>query len=250
MSNKKHAKIMKFAQWTMDRIGIKNRPDIELTDDIAIVKKHRAYGATTSDGKIWVYVGDRTPADTMRTLCHEILHAKQFEDGVASDYMDDEQEQYIEDLANAHAGRLMRKYGKKDASIYEDKKINESREGSLIHDVADSLPYAFVIPELTVSDNPYLQYKFSVAMASARGKKSRDQDKVHQFRDPSVSEYFRDEQVVVSYDPDIEEVIDLALKDIGITSGKRVIGVKGSQEPRDTSTKSPVQGFRGFGSDK
>jgi Zn-dependent peptidase ImmA (M78 family) len=117
--NKKHQQVMKFAEWTMDKIGLKNRPKIKLTDNIGIVKQHRAYGATSPDESIWVYVGDRTPADTMRTLAHELLHAKQFEDGVAHEHMDDEEEHHIEDLANAGAGRILRDYGKKDSSIYE-----------------------------------------------------------------------------------------------------------------------------------
>jgi hypothetical protein len=55
----------------------------------------------------------------MRTLCHELVHFKQFEDGTAANDMDDEQRLAVEDEANAIAGRLMREYGKLDKTIYE-----------------------------------------------------------------------------------------------------------------------------------
>jgi hypothetical protein len=124
--------------------------------------------------------------------------------------------------------------------------LKEGREGSLIHDVADSLPYAYLILGLDSSNNPYLQYKFGVAIAGARGKKSRDLDGIKPFHDKSEAAFFNDEEVIISFDPHIGEIIDQALKDIGMHGGKKIIGVKGSKEPTDTDTKSPVQGFRGF----
>jgi hypothetical protein len=86
---------------------------------MGMVNKNRSYGSTNSAGEIWTHIGNRTPADAMRTLCHELIHHKQFELGTARDDMDDEQRLKIEDEANAIAGRMMRAYGKIDGSIYE-----------------------------------------------------------------------------------------------------------------------------------
>ena len=47
--------------------------------------------------------------------------------------------------------------------------ISEGRIGSIAPDVARALPATYVIPELPNQD-PYLQYRFGVAMASAKGK--------------------------------------------------------------------------------
>jgi hypothetical protein len=86
---------------------------------MGMVNKNRSYGSTNSAGEIWTHIGNRTPADAMRTLCHELIHHKQFELGTARDDMDDEQRLKIEDEANAIAGRMLRTYGKIDGSIYE-----------------------------------------------------------------------------------------------------------------------------------
>jgi Zn-dependent peptidase ImmA (M78 family) len=55
---------------------------------------------------------------------HELVHHRQFEQGTAHSNMTEDEEQYIEDEANAIAGRLMREYGKKHEDIYENKKMS------------------------------------------------------------------------------------------------------------------------------
>jgi Zn-dependent peptidase ImmA (M78 family) len=113
--------LKKFAEWAIGELGIDVPPSIKYGSDITQVKKRRTYGSTRSDGHIWVYVGDRSPADVMRTLAHELVHHKQFQQGSAFDGMDEEQTQKIEDEANYQAGRMMRVYGKMDDSIYESR---------------------------------------------------------------------------------------------------------------------------------
>jgi hypothetical protein len=61
----------------------------------------------------------------MRTLCHELIHHKQFEIGTAHDGMNKEQTQSIEDEANAIAGRMMRDYGAEHEEIYESVSISK-----------------------------------------------------------------------------------------------------------------------------
>jgi hypothetical protein len=113
--------VRKFADWALKELNIKTPPTIKYGNDMAHVDKNRSFGSTRSNGDVWVHVGNRNTADIMRTLVHELIHVKQFELGSASDTMDDEQKQNIEDVANALAGRIMRVYGKRDASIYESK---------------------------------------------------------------------------------------------------------------------------------
>lgn len=110
--------LKQFCRWACKRLNINTDPQIHWEDDLDVVEKHRTFGTTASTGKIWVYVADRNSADIMRTLCHELVHYKQFEVGLASDDMSEEQKQSIEDVANAVAGRLMRDYGKKNVQIY------------------------------------------------------------------------------------------------------------------------------------
>jgi Zn-dependent peptidase ImmA (M78 family) len=110
--------VKKFAQWACKLLNIKNVPTINYSNDNAEVESKRTFGSTTSDGNIWVYIGNRSPADTMRTLVHELVHYKQFDAGLANDSMTDDQRQQVEDVANAMAGRIMRQYGKKYSSIF------------------------------------------------------------------------------------------------------------------------------------
>ena len=110
--------LRRFNSWACSRLNIKNEPKVRFSDDIDEVEEKRTFGSTSSDGEIWVHVGDRTPADIMRTLCHELVHYKQFDVGLAHEDMSEEQRQSIEDVANAVAGRLLRDYGKRNVDIY------------------------------------------------------------------------------------------------------------------------------------
>ena len=55
--------------------------------------------------------------------------------------------------------------------------IKESRSGSITADVGRALPGAFKIPALKNQD-PYLQYRFGVAIAGAKGAKKRAEDNI------------------------------------------------------------------------
>jgi len=118
----KLSQVQKFERWACKKLGLVDLPSIKYSDDVELAKKQRTFGSTRSDGTVWVHVGNRTVADVCRTLVHELIHVQQFQEGTATDDMDEEQRQQIEDEANSKAGRIMREYGKLDASIYESKK--------------------------------------------------------------------------------------------------------------------------------
>lgn len=107
-----------FVQWSCKRLGINQVPKIRYGQDIDEVEEKRTFGSTVNGGYIWIYLGERNTADIMRTLCHELVHHRQFETNLAHDDMNDETKQNIEDVANAMAGRLMREYGKQHVEIY------------------------------------------------------------------------------------------------------------------------------------
>ncbi len=353
--------ITAFAKWAIKRLGIESKPKIKICADKDRVEQYRTFGSTKPTGEIWVYSGNRNTADVMRTLCHELVHCKQYETGSAKAEMGQDDHLRVEDEANAIAGRLMREYGKMHVEIYEglnkdtlqanfrhektkgelkyvatgtartamapeggleinayyagqkiggvnfkaignnlvanmvtvhkdfrgkgiaaemyryarslgntiepnvrdqtshgqamwrsfkDKGIDrelmsEGRTGSLQHEVADSLPQAFSIPALS-SNNPYDQYKFGVAIASARGRQQRLDDGIGDFKKTDLDEVFADHEVVVSFDPNIGKIIDDALKQIGVSGKKVRIGVEGSRESTDVQKQSPVSSFRGY----
>lgn len=120
---------------------------------------------------------------------------------------------------------------------------NLGRTGSIEQDVALALPGAFKIPKLKNND-PYLQYRFGVAIAGAKGAKQRAQDGVPAYSKESV---FGENEIVVSYDPHVGEYIDDALKTMGMSPNDKVrIATQASVEMPDVETHSPVRGFKGY----
>lgn len=225
----------KFVGWACRKLGIDGQPKIKFSNNKEQVRNKRTFGTTKPDGEIWVYVGERNTADILRTLCHELVHYRQFQTGTAHSSMGEEETQHIEDEANALAGRLLREYGKINVEIYE------AKHGSMLPDVAAALPATYAIPELKNQD-PYLQYRFGVAMAGAKGSKRRKEDGVKEFSRESA---WGENAIVVSIDPNIEEYIDDALSQMGIKE-KRLISTTKSEEAGDVGARSPVNGFKGY----
>ena len=122
--------------------------------------------------------------------------------------------------------------------------IAEGRTGSITQDVGRALPGAFKIPALKNQD-PYLQYRFGVAIAGAKGAEQRKQDGVPPF-DGKESE-FGENEIVVSYDPHVVDYIHDALRAMGMPPGDAVqIGTMASEEATDVDKTSPVKGFQGY----
>lgn len=119
--------------------------------------------------------------------------------------------------------------------------INEGRIGSIQDDVAKALPATYSLPELKNQD-PYLQYRFGVAIAGAKGAKKRSEDNITPYSKESA---WGENEIVVSYGMDVGEYIDDALKAMGM-SGKKRLSTTKSEETGDVATKSPVVGFKGF----
>lgn len=234
-SSKKISSARRFIRWAIKVLGITGKPGVKFSNDIGRVRKRRTFGTTESSGEIWVYLGNRNTADILRTICHELVHYRQFETGAASDNMDDTQRQAIEDEANAVAGRLLRRYGKLDVGIYEGK------TGSIQADVASALPATYAIPQLKNND-AYLQYRFGVAMAGAKGAARRKEDGVDGFHRETL---WGENAIVSSTDPDIGLYIDDALNQLGL-SGKKLISSERSEEAGDVGARSPLPPFKGY----
>lgn len=121
------------------------------------------------------------------------------------------------------------------------KSLSEGKTGTLEPDVARALPAAYVIPELPNQD-PYLQYRFGVAIAGAKGAKKRKEDGIPPYAKQSA---WGENEIVVSFDPDIGEYIDDALKQMGMR-GKKLISTPKSEESPDIRHQSPIKPFSGY----
>ena len=121
--------------------------------------------------------------------------------------------------------------------------IKEGRTGSLAPDVGLALPGAFKIPALKNQD-PYLQYRFGVAIAGAKGAAQRAKDGVSAYSKESV---FGENEIVVSYDPHVVDYIHDALKAMDLPPGDaKRIGTQASEETPDVVKTSPVKAFKGY----
>lgn len=124
------------------------------------------------------------------------------------------------------------------------KEFIAEQHGSLTNDVSRALPGTYTIPGLPNSDF-YKQYRFGVAMASARGQIERQQDSVSPLEFESDTPW-GENMIVSSYmDPNIEADIDYAMKEVGVT-GKKLISTPGSDEAVDVVKNSPVKAFKGY----
>ena len=122
--------------------------------------------------------------------------------------------------------------------------VTEGRVGSITTDVGRALPGAFKIPALKNQD-PYLQYRFGVAIAGAKGAKQRAQDNVPPF--DGKESVFGENEIVISYDPHVVDYIHDALRAMGMPPSDAIqIGSMASEEATDVDTRSPVTGFRGY----
>ena len=118
---------------------------------------------------------------------------------------------------------------------------------SLSASVSDTLPATYSIPKLQNQD-PYLQYRFGVALAATKGKVHGDEqpgEDVRHHMDPRSA--WGENMVIVSYDPKIGDWIDAALHEVGLSSSdKKLISTPTSEEPKTVGATSPIKGFKGF----
>ena len=109
---------------------------------------------------------------------------------------------------------------------------------------ADPMRQTFILPGLTSSD-PYLTYRFGVAMARARSDAVKDD--VNPYILPwDAEEVFGEYAVVAGMNGTVDPIIDKALAMTGIGGGKKAIGTLTSQEPPLVDKTSPVKAFKGY----
>jgi hypothetical protein len=71
-----------FVKWVSKKIGLTDIPHIEFSNDHDDAQNNHHTGSFDwGQGRIWVYVKNRNMVDCLRTLCHELVHAKQHQDG-------------------------------------------------------------------------------------------------------------------------------------------------------------------------
>jgi len=116
----------KFMAYACNELQIQNPPTFEVRYEYG--EDQPSFGAyVPSQHHISVNPSNRNIVDVLRTLAHELVHAKQNEMGILQPDSGETGSEHEND-ANAIAGILMRDYGKQNPDIYNIGMLNEIKE--------------------------------------------------------------------------------------------------------------------------
>jgi type IV secretory pathway VirD2 relaxase len=119
LSDKKKKALVEFAKFVKSELGIKDMPTISLQNGRKELKTTASYDYTKENKIVKINAKNRALVDVMRSLAHELVHHKQWEDGKLKVRPPDVGGE-IEDEANAKAGQYIKMFAKKDNTIYDE----------------------------------------------------------------------------------------------------------------------------------
>ena len=99
---------------------MKEVPTISIQNNRDGLKTTANYDYTKENKIVKVCSKNRALVDVMRSLAHELVHHKQWEDGRLNGPKPPDIGGEIEDEANAKAGQFIKMYSKIDETIYDD----------------------------------------------------------------------------------------------------------------------------------
>ena len=110
--------IKRFVGFASEKLGIiNNLPGITISYDGDVARRMKSFGKF-EDGKILVVVTQRNLADVLRTLCHEMVHHKQFLEGRLNPESGRDGSEH-ENEAHATVGVILREFGRENPEIFE-----------------------------------------------------------------------------------------------------------------------------------
>jgi len=113
-------KLADFAKFIKNELKLKDVPTISIQNHREGLKTTANYDYTKENKIVKVCSKNRALVDVMRSLAHELVHHKQWEDGRLNGPKPPDIGGEIEDEANAKAGQLIKMYAKIDETIYDD----------------------------------------------------------------------------------------------------------------------------------
>jgi Zn-dependent peptidase ImmA (M78 family) len=119
LTDDKKEKLKEFVKFVKNELELKNVPTISIQNGKGELKTTASYDYTKENKIIKVNSKNRALVDVMRSVAHELVHHKQYEEG-RLDVRPPDIGGEIEDEANAKAGQYIKMYAKKDSSIYEE----------------------------------------------------------------------------------------------------------------------------------
>ena len=119
LTDDKKEKLDGFVKFVKKELQLKTVPTIKIQSNRDELKTTANYDYTKENKIIKVYGKNRALVDIMRSIAHELVHHKQFEQGRLKVRPPDIGGE-IEDEANAKAGQYIKMYSKIDKTIYDD----------------------------------------------------------------------------------------------------------------------------------
>lgn len=120
LNEDKKDKLNSFVKFVKKELGIESLPTISIQPNRDGLKTTAHYDYTKENKIVRVYGKNRALVDIMRSVAHELVHHKQFEEGRLDGPQPPDIGGEIEDEANAKAGQYIKMYAKIDPNIYED----------------------------------------------------------------------------------------------------------------------------------
>lgn len=119
LSEEQKVKLTDFIKFVKNELGLKNTPKVVVQNGRKDLKTTANYDYTKPEKVIKVNAKNRMLVDVMRSVAHELVHHKQFEDGKLETKPQDIGGE-IEDEANAKAGQFIKLFAKQDQTIYDE----------------------------------------------------------------------------------------------------------------------------------
>lgn len=119
LSDEKKKKLQEFVKFVKKELELETVPTIAILNGRGELKTTANYDYTKKNKIIKVNSKNRALIDVMRSLAHELVHHKQYEQGRLKVKPPDIGGE-IEDEANAKAGQYIKMFSKIDETIYDE----------------------------------------------------------------------------------------------------------------------------------
>jgi hypothetical protein len=119
LTDEKKEILDKFVLFVKEQLELKTVPTVKIQNNRDGLKTTANYDYTKENKIIKVCAKNRALVDVCRSIAHEMVHHKQFEQGRLKVQPPDIGGE-IEDEANAKAGQFIKMYSKEDPNIYNE----------------------------------------------------------------------------------------------------------------------------------
>jgi len=119
LNDQQKEKLTEFVKFVKGELKLKSTPKVVVQNGRKDLKTTASYDYTQPEKIIKVNAKNRMIVDVMRSVAHELVHHKQYEDG-RLDVKPPDIGGEIEDEANAKAGQFIKMFAQKDQTVYDE----------------------------------------------------------------------------------------------------------------------------------